>query len=85
MLNSLGNQTDIAAFNISFSILTQRRLVILFGNQLSSFVNSEMAYKKIIVILTNQLRLNNLRDAGEVLILEYSFDIFLALKKLCSP
>ena len=72
------------SFNISFNILTQRRPVILSDNQLSSFVNLVMACKNIVVMSIDQLRSNNLKDIREDQILEHSFNIFPALKKLCS-
>ena len=84
MSNSRRSQTNIATFNIGFNILLQRRSVILFGNQLLSFVDPKKVCKSIVMMSTNQLKLNIFRDKKEALILEYSFNIFLAFGMLCS-
>ena len=85
MLNSLRNLADIAAFNIGFNISTQYRPVAFFGNQLMDFVNPETTCKKIVVILTNQFRSNDLKDIKEAPILEHSLNIFPSFKKVYSP
>ena len=43
-----------------------------------------MAYKRVIVMLTNQLQSNDLRDVKKASILEHSLDVFLSFKKVCS-
>ena len=84
MPNNFESQTNIAAFNVGFNILTQHRLVIFSDNQLSNFVNLKMACKKIVIMLTDQLKSNNLRHVEKTPILEHFLNIFLALKKLYS-
>ena len=43
-----------------------------------------MAYKRIVVMLTNELRLNDLRNVRETSMLEHSLNVFLSFKKVCS-
>ena len=84
MPNSFGSRANIAAFNVDFNILMQHRPIILSSNQLLGLVNLKMVYKKIVMILTDQLRSNNFRDVKKVLILEHSLNIFSYFKKLYS-
>lgn len=81
---SLESQINIVAFNIVFNISTKYRLIILPNNKLSSLINPEIAYKKIIIMSTDQLKSNDLRDVEEISILEHFFNIFPAFKKLCN-
>ena len=85
MPNNLRSQINIAVFNISFNILTQHKPVIFSNNELSSLVNLKIASKKIVMVLTDQLRSNNLRNIREALILKHSLNIFLAFRKLYIP
>ena len=84
MLNNFKSQANITVFNIDFNILAKYRPVVFSDNQLSSFVNSKIVYKRIVIVAIDQLRSNNFRNVKEVLILEHSFNIFLALKKIHS-
>ena len=42
MSDRFGSQTDVTAFDIDFNIMSESRPVIFFGNEFSSFFNSEM-------------------------------------------
>ena len=85
MSNSLESKANIAVFNVDFNILMQRRPVIFSGNQFLGFVNSEMACKKIVMMSSDQLRSNGLRNVKKAPILEHSFNIYPSFRKFCSP
>ena len=85
MLNSFGSHANIAAFNIGFNILTQRRPVIFPSNQLLGFINPEMACKKIVVMPTDQLQSNDPRNVRKASILKHSFNVFPSFRKLYNP
>ena len=85
MPNSFESQANIAAFNIGFNIMIQCRPVILPGNQFLGLVNPIMVCKRIVVMLTNQLRSNDFRDVGKTPILEHFYDIYPSFWKVCSP
>ena len=48
-------------------------------------VNPEMAYKKIVVMSTNQFQSNDFRNTREASILEHSLNVFPFFRKLYSP
>ena len=60
----------------------QCKPVIFSGNQLLGLVNPKMACKKIIMMSTDQLKLNDLKDLREAFILEHSLDLYPSFKKL---
>lgn len=64
------------SFYINFNSLIASKLEILPGDQLSRFFNSKMANQQIIVVTTDYLKINNLRDVQKTLIIKYIFYIF---------
>lgn len=66
-------------FDIGFNVSIKDWPEVVSSNQLSRFFDSIIASQRIIVVLIDYLRINNLSDVKEALMIEYIFCIFLAL------
>ena len=78
------SQTNDTSIAIAPDVSSQAQLIVFLTNQLSCFVNNKMPCKRIIVVTTYHLGMNNFWDVWEFLILEHSLDVFLVLWKTSS-
>lgn len=59
MYDHFQSQIDIIAFDIGLNIFLQAWLIVFLANQFFSLINSKLIYKKIIILSTNKLGIDN--------------------------
>ena len=83
MADGFWSQANIKSSDIGLDVPPQDWQIVFPADHLSCLVNTKMTCKKIIMITTYYLEANDLWDIWVPLILEYSFDIFPVLRKVC--
>lgn len=83
--NYLKSYVNVTSFYISLGVSSSGCLVIFLGNQFSSFLNTKMAYKRIIVMPANYLGFDDLRQVWKIFPVQYSINIFSAFFQALSP
>lgn len=78
--NRLLRQANVTFFNIVFNIAVEERLIILFGNEFLSFLNSEKIYLWIIMMPGNWLGFNDFRNIEKALKLKNLIRFFLSFE-----
>lgn len=53
------SQADVTAFNIGFNVFLKAWLEIFLANQLSSFINSKITCKKVIMMPIDHLEIDD--------------------------
>ena len=59
MSDCFNSQTNVAAFDIGLNIFLEVRQIIFPAYKLFCFIDTKMACQKIVVMLTDKLRLND--------------------------
>lgn len=59
MSHSFRAQTDVVALDMKLNIFSEARLIVFQVNQIFVFINTKIAYMKIVVITTNEFKSNN--------------------------
>ncbi len=55
LIDCLGSQANIVAFDVGLDVSLERRPVVFSGYQLASFLFAKVAYKMVIVVPAYQL------------------------------
>ena len=79
MSDCLRSQTNVTSLDIALSVFSQAWPIIFLADQLSCLVNAEMLCKRIIVVTTYHLRVDDLWDIWELSVLEHSLDVLSVL------
>ena len=61
MFDRFYGQTNVAAFDVGFNILSEARPVIFPADELSGFIDTKIACQRVVVVPTTKLYLNNFR------------------------
>ena len=79
VLDCFQGQTYVASPYIVLDITAERWLVVFLGYELICFLDTEVAYQRIVLMPTNKLCPNNFRNVGEALVVQNSIDVVPAL------
>lgn len=69
-------QIHIAALDIDFDIFSQAWPILFFKKKLSSFIDTKITYKKVIIISTDKLEINDFWYIEEILIIKQPVEVF---------
>ena len=61
MSNRFQGQTNVGAFDVGLNILSKARPIIFLVNKLPDFIDTKIAYQRVVVIPANKLCLNDFR------------------------
>ena len=72
-------QAYIASPYIVLDVTAERWLVVFSGYELTCFLDTEVAYQRIVVMPTNKLCSDNFQDVEETLVVQHPIDVVPAL------
>ena len=81
MADNFWSRTNIASLDIALDVSSQAWPIVFLADQLLYLVNAKMSYKRIIVVTTYHLGVDNLWNIWESSILEHFLNIFPVLWK----
>ena len=84
MSDCFWSQTNVTSFHIGFNVTPQTQPVVFSANQFSCLINSKMSYKRIIMVTTYHLGVDDFWDIWETTVLEYSLNFLPVLWKAYS-
>ena len=79
MSDCFRGQAYIASLQIVLDVMAKHWLVIFLGYELICFLNTKVAYQRIVVMPANKLCPDNFWDIREALVVENPINIILAL------
>ena len=83
MSDCFQGQTNVAALDIGLNILFEARPIIFPADELLSFVDTEMACQRVVVVPANELCSNDFRYKRQPLVVQHPIDLFVSIPAFC--
>ena len=75
MSDCFRGQVYIASPYIVLDVTVEYWPVVFLGYELACFLNTKVAYQRIVVMPANKLRSDDFRDIGEALVVQHAIDV----------